>query len=106
MDTEGNGHLEVVQEHEIVLELTVSEAQALKAWLLKPAADGASALEDEGVKPTLVKLGAALDYIEGVSTVRHELEQAGFPTENMSDEEVAALARKISEASLRRRAAV
>lgn len=107
MDSEqSNGHLEVVQEeHGIVLELSMSEAQALKAWLLKPAGDGSSALEDEALKPTLVKLGSALDYIEGVSTVRHELEQAGFPTDNMSDEDVAALGRKISDAPLRRLAA-
>ena len=107
MDSEQtNGHLEVVQEeHGIVLDLSLAEARALKGWLLKPAGDGSSALEDETLKPTLVKLGSALDYIDGVTTVRHELEQAGFPTEGMSDEQVAALGRKISEAPLRRLAA-
>jgi hypothetical protein len=105
MDTEqSNGHLEVVPEHEIGLQLSIEEGRALKAWLLKPAADGASALEDAQLKSTLMQLGAQLDYIEGVSSVRNELEQAGFATENMSDEEVAALGRKIAEAGLRRAA--
>ena len=105
MDTEqSNGHLEVVPEHEVGLQLSMSEARALKAWLLKPAADGASALEEDELKSTLVQLGAQLDYLDGVSTVRAELEQAGFPTENMSDDEVAALGRKIAEAPLRRAA--
>jgi hypothetical protein len=88
----------------IVLELSIGEAQTLKARLLKEASDGTSALDDEELKPALMKLGTALDYVEGVAFVRRELEQAGFPTERMSDEQVAQLGRKISEAPLRRAA--
>jgi hypothetical protein len=89
----------------IALELSLSEAQALKARLLKESSDGSSALDDEELKPLLMKLGTALDYIEGVAAVRHELEQAGFATERMTDEQVAELGRRISDAPLRRPAA-
>ena len=88
----------------IILELSLEEAQALKAWLLKAGSDGALALDDRQLKPTLVQLDTALDYVEGVITVRRELEQAGFHTDSMSDEEVAELGRRIGDAPLRRAA--
>jgi hypothetical protein len=89
-------------DHTITLELTFAEAEAVKSWLLKPAADGSAAIEDENAKSVMVKLGAKLDFIEGVSTVREELEQAGFPTESLSDEQVADLGRRIAESPIRR----
>ena len=91
-------------EPQITLELSLGEAQALKGWLLQVGSDGGSALDDEHLKPTLMELDAALNYVEGVSTVRRELEAAGFHTSSMSDEEVAALGRRISHAPLRRTA--
>jgi hypothetical protein len=93
-----------MDDHSITLELSVEEAQALKGWLLQTGSDGASALDDEHLKPTLLQLDSALNYVEGVTTVRRELEAAGFHTESMSDEEVADLGRRISEAPLRRAA--
>jgi hypothetical protein len=93
-----------MDDHRIMLDLSVEEAHALKGWLLQAGSDGTSALDDEHVKPTLVQLDSALNYVEGVSTVRRELEAAGFPTEAMSDDEVADLGRRISEAPLRRAA--
>jgi len=87
---------------EIVLELTLAEAQGLKSWLLKPVADGSAAIEDEDVKAVMMKLGGSLDYIEGVASVRHELASAGFETATLSDAQVAELGRRISEAPLRR----
>jgi hypothetical protein len=91
-----------MDEHRITLDLSVEEAQALKGWLLQTGSDGNTALDDEYVKPTLVQLDSALNYVEGVSTVRRELEAAGFHTESMSDDEVAELGRRISDAPLRR----
>jgi hypothetical protein len=90
---------------EIALELSLSEAQGLKSWLLKSSADGAPAIEDESVKAALVKLGGSLDYIEGVATVRQELAAAGFETTLLSDAQVADLGRRIAESSLRRQSA-
>jgi hypothetical protein len=49
----------------------------------------------------MVKLGAKLDYIQGVQRVRDELGQAGFATEGMSDDEVAVLGRRIAESPIR-----
>jgi hypothetical protein len=93
-----------MDDHRITLDLSVEEAQALKGWLLQTGSDGTTALDDEYVKPTLVQLDSALNYVEGVSTVRRELEAAGFQTETMSDDDVADLGRRISEAPLRRAA--
>jgi hypothetical protein len=50
----------------------------------------------------MVKLGAQLDFVQGVQQVRDELEAAGFPTEALSDDEVADLGRRIAESPLRR----
>jgi len=88
--------------HSIALELNLVEAQALKGWLLRTGSDGSSALDDDQVKPTLMQLDTALNYVEGVTTVRRELQAAGFQTEGMGDEEVAELGRRIAEAPLRR----
>src|SRR5215210_2693808 len=85
----------------VSLELTLAEAEAVKSWLLKPSADGSAAIDDENAKSVMVKLGARLDYIQGVQRVRDELEQAGFPTEQMSDDEVADLGRRIAESPIR-----
>ena len=86
----------------VSLELTLAEAEAVKSWLLKPSADGSAAIDDENAKSVMVKLGAKLDYIQGVQRVRDELEQAGFPTEQLSDDEVAELGRRIAESPIRR----
>jgi hypothetical protein len=85
----------------VTLELTLAEGEAMKSWLLKPAADGSAAIDDENAKSVMVKLGAQLDFIEGVSRVREELEQAGFATDNLSDEQVADLGRRIAESPIR-----
>jgi hypothetical protein len=89
-------------DNSVSLELTLAEAEAVKSWLLKPSADGSAAIDDENAKSVMVKLGAKLDYIQGVQRVRDELEQAGFPTEQMSDTEVADLGRRIAESPIRR----
>jgi hypothetical protein len=89
----------------VTLELTLAEAEAIKSWLLKPSADGSAAIDDENAKSAMVKLGAKLDYIQGVQTVRNELEQAGFATDKLSDEQVGDLGRRIAESPIRRHSA-
>ena len=84
------------------LELTLDEAEALKAWLLKPAADGSAAIDDANAKSVMVQLGEKLDYISGVNQVRDELEDAGFDTDGMSDEQIAELGRRIADTPIRR----
>ena len=84
------------------MEFTVAEAQALRNWLLKPAVDGSSTMDDEVLKPVMDRLCHELDHREGVAAVRHELEQAGLATARLTDEQVASLSARISEHKLRR----
>jgi hypothetical protein len=100
-----NGRPDSAPNDSLIMELSVAEAQALRTWLLKPAADGSSTMDDEVLKPVMSKLGSELDYREGVHAVRQELEQAGLATATLSDEQVAVLGRRISEAKLRPTAA-
>ncbi len=90
------------EEITLTLELTLDEAEALKAWLLKPAADGSAAIDDGNAKSVMVQLGSKLDYISGVTQVRDELEEAGFDTEDLSDEQIADLGRRIADTPIRR----
>jgi hypothetical protein len=85
----------------ISLELSLVEANALRAWLLKPAADGSTALDDALVNAALKKLGGGIDRVEAVAEVRKELEDAGFDTAGLDDHQVADLARRIGQASQR-----
>jgi hypothetical protein len=96
-----NPHALAVAERTIVLELSVEEASALRAWLLKPAADGSTALDDALVNASLKKLSSQIDKIEAVGEVRRELEEAGFDTGGMDDESVGELGRKIGQVSSR-----
>lgn len=90
-----------VAEHMIVLELSLEEANALRAWLLKPAADGSTALDESLVNTSLKKLAGAIDKIEAVGEIRRELEEAGFDTAGMEDGQLMDLGRKIGQASSR-----
>jgi hypothetical protein len=89
----------------ITLELSVVEATALRNWLLKPAADGSSTMDDETLNPVMSQLAHELDFREGVAAIRQELEQAGLATARLSDEQVAQLGRRIGEAKVRRETA-
>ena len=86
----------------LTLELTLDEGEALKAWLLKPAADGSAAIDDANTKSAMVKLGSKLDYVSGVTQVREELEEAGLETDTLSDEQIADLGRRIADTPIRR----
>jgi hypothetical protein len=103
--TDANGRPDATPGDSLHLELSVAQAQALRTWLLKPAADGSSTMDDEVLKPVVSQLAHELDYREGVIAVRQELEQAGLATANLSDEQVAVLGRKIADAKLRPAAA-
>ena len=102
MSIELTNGLPVSADNGVTLELTLAEAEAVKFWLLKPSADGSAAIDDENAKSVMVKLGAKLDFILGVQQVRDELEQAGFPTEGLRDDQVADLGRRIAESPIRR----
>jgi mono/diheme cytochrome c family protein len=102
-ETSSNGTPTAVEPDQPVgVELSVAEAEALRAWLMKPAADGTTALDDSLVKAATGKLSTALDKVQAVVTVRRELEEAGFQTDGLTDEQIAALGSRISQTALHR----
>jgi hypothetical protein len=69
--------------------------------MLKPAQDGGLAADDGNVRPGLMKIRTAVEHAQAIAAVRHELEQAGVPTQHLSDQQVAQLGRRISQAAPR-----
>jgi hypothetical protein len=107
LTSNGNGAVErtsepvadVDQERMLTLEFALSEAEALRTWLLKPAKDGTTSLEDPLVSHALAKLGTAIDTVLTTVNVRHELAQAGLAVERLSDEQVCELGRRVVQAA-------
>lgn len=85
----------------ITLTFTVEEADALNRWMLRPSPEGGLAADDPAVRPGLMKIRTAVEHAQAISQVRHELEQAGVPTQHLSDQQVAQLGRRISQAAPR-----
>lgn len=85
----------------VTLTFTLEEADALNRWMLKPAQDGAIAADDAAVRPGLMKIRSAVEHAQAITEVRRELEQAGVPTQHLSDQQVAQLGRRISQAAPR-----
>jgi hypothetical protein len=90
---------ELVPEPTIELELLLSESEALRAWLLKPANDGSTSLEDPLVSRVLAKLGSELDAALATVNVRRELEDAGIAADHLSDTQMRELARRLTSAA-------
>jgi hypothetical protein len=88
-----------VHEPMIELDLQLSEAEALRAWLLRPAKDGSTSLEDPLVSRVLAKLGQEVDAVLATVKVRHELEDAGIAVDHLSDEQMRGLTRRVAEAA-------
>jgi ketosteroid isomerase-like protein len=88
-------------DNQITLSFSFEEAEALNRWMLKPAQDGGLAADDLGVRPGLMKIRTAVEHAQAIAAVRHELEQAGVPTQHLSDQQVAQLGRRISQAAPR-----
>ena len=90
---------EPIKAPSIVLELELPEAEALRAWLLKASADGATSLEDPHVSRVLSKLGLEVDGARSAVNVRRELVEAGFSVGHLSDEQLRELGSRIAEAT-------
>jgi hypothetical protein len=86
-------------ERTLTLDLALSEAEALRTWLMKPAKDGTTSLDDPLVSHALAKLGAAIDAVLTTVNVRHELQQAGLAVEHLTDEQVSELGRRVIQAA-------
>lgn len=89
---------EMTGDPSISIELKLDEAEALRAWLLKPASDGATSLDDPLVSRVLSRLGAEVDAARATAGIRQELQHVGVSVEHLSDEEIRILARRIAEA--------
>jgi hypothetical protein len=94
-----NGHFELEYDARITLDLPLNEAEELRTWLLKPAADGTTSLDDPTLNAILTKLGRAVDVVRATVNVRRELQQAGLEVSHLSDEQVRELGRRVSEAA-------
>src|SRR5207248_9871492 len=88
-------------EPQITLSFGLRDAEALRNWLLKPASDGTTALDDPLVNSVLVELGRAVDAVQATVQVRRELEQAGLSVAHLPDEQVRQLARPVTDAAPR-----
>jgi hypothetical protein len=100
--TEQTGDLEahgLESERRITLDLGLEEAEALRAWLLKPAADGSTSLDEPLVNGAVAQLGRAVDAVRAIVSVRGALAQAGLEVAHLSDDEVRELGRRVSEAA-------
>jgi ketosteroid isomerase-like protein len=100
-----NGHIAAVptpgQANPITLTFSFEEAEALNRWMLKPSQDGGLAADDPVALPGVMKIRTAVEHAQAIAAVRHELEQAGIPTQHLSDQQVAQLGRRISQAAPR-----
>jgi hypothetical protein len=86
-------------ESRLTLDLALEEAEALRAWLLKPAEDGTTSLDDPLVNGILANLGHAVDTLRATANVRREFQQAGVDIAHLTDEQVRELGRRVSEAA-------
>ncbi len=83
----------------LALELALSEAEALRTWLLQSTRDGTTSLDDPLVSRTLAKLGVMIDTVLAAAKVRHELQQAGLVVDHLTDEQVCELGRRVAQAA-------
>jgi hypothetical protein len=90
---------ELDRDTRLTLALNLDEAEALRAWLLRASAEGTNSLDEPLVSGCLTKLARALDALHAIANVRRELEQAGLDIAHLSDEQVAELGRRVSDAA-------
>jgi hypothetical protein len=88
-------------ENSLAFELTLEQTRALvdlaQKGLLAAAQQGDANGGDPAARAALAILSGAAEEAETISSVRAELEDAGFQTGHLDDIEVAALARRIAE---------
>jgi hypothetical protein len=91
---------DLAYEPTLALELALSEAEALRTWLLQSTRDGATSLDDPLVSRTLTKLGTVIDTVLAAVNVRHELQQAGLGVEHLTNEQVCELGRRVAQVAV------
>jgi hypothetical protein len=79
------------------IELALSESEALYDWLMKPANDGSTALDDPLVRKALAKMRDATGSVRTALNLRRELQDAGLAAEHLSDEQLRDLAHRLAQ---------
>lgn len=90
---------EAAHEHAVSLDLPLGEAEALRTWLMKPAQDGTTSLDEPLVSRALTKLALSIDTVLATVNVRRELQVAGLDVEHLTDEQVCDLGRRVAQAA-------
>jgi hypothetical protein len=91
---------ELDSEPTLTFDLSLQEAEGLRAWLLKTEADGITALDDPLINGVLAKVARAVDTVRATVNVRRELEQVGLDVAHLSDEQVRELGHRVSQAAM------
>lgn len=91
---------DLAYEPTIALELALSEAEALRTWLLQSTREGTTSLDEPLVSRTLTKLGTTIDAVLAAVNVRYELQQAGLVVDHLTDEQVCELGRRVAQAAV------
>jgi len=79
--------------------LTLSEAEGLYGWLMKPANDGSTALDDPIVSKAVAKMREATDPVRTALKVRRDLQEAGLVSDHLSDDQLRELAQKLAQSA-------
>jgi hypothetical protein len=90
---------DLAYEPTLALELALSEAEALRTWLLQSTREGTTSLDDPLVSRTLTKVGTMIDTAQAAVNVRYELQQAGLAIDHLTDEQVCELGRRVAQAA-------
>ncbi|HEX4466142.1 MAG TPA: hypothetical protein VH025_03055 [Solirubrobacteraceae bacterium] len=101
VETETAPAAPVSRENEPTLsvEFGLAEAEALYGWLMKPANDGSTAIEDPLVSRSLAKIRDATDVVRAAVNIRVQLQEVGLAAEHLSDEDLRELAGRLSQAA-------
>jgi hypothetical protein len=79
--------------------LTLSEAEGLYGWLMKPANDGSTALDDQLVSRAVAKMREAIDSLRTAIKLRRDLQEAGLASDHLTDEQLRELAQKLAQSA-------
>ncbi len=79
--------------------LSLSEAEGLYGWLMKPANDGSTALDDPLLSRALTKMREATDSVRTALKLRSDLQEAGLASDHLSDDQLRELAQKLAQSA-------
>jgi hypothetical protein len=84
----------------VTLQMSIAEAEALRAWLLTAESDEGTSLEVPMVSGVLARLGRTVDDLQAILAIRKALDQAGFDADDVPDTQLLELGRRISQVTV------